>query len=110
MSIELVSGKSTEELDALIAAAEAEKAEAVKRDLEELQNLVEQVKAKAAAIGVKAVSFFTEHKDYPPKYKDPNSDATWNGRGPQPAWLRAILADVPKEQWKDAKKPYLIAP
>ena len=24
----------------------------------------------------------------PPKYKDPNSDKTWSGKGPTPAWAK----------------------
>lgn len=109
MSIELVSGKSTEELDALIKAAEAEKAEAAKRDVEELNLLVDKVKGMAEALGLKAKALFSDKKEYPPKYKDPNSEATWNGRGPQPAWFKALLENVPKDAQKEARKAYLIA-
>lgn len=108
MSVEIVAGKSTEELDTIIAAAEAEKAKAVRRDRDEFESLVRIVKEKADALGLKAKTFFTEHKDYPPKFKDPNSEATWNGRGPQPVWMRKLLENVPKEQWKEVKDTYLI--
>lgn len=30
-----------------------------------------------------------------PLYKDPDTEATWSGRGKTPTWLR----DVPKEDW-----------
>ncbi len=107
---EIVEGKNSEELDALIKAAEAAKETAKNRDLEEFAELVAQVKAKGNALGLNLKSFFVEKKDYPDKYINPNNaDQKWNGRGPTPEWMKALFGpDLPKEQWKEAKKAYLI--
>lgn len=106
---EIVEGKNSEELDALIQAAEAAKEAAKNRDFEEFAQLVEQVKAKGEALGLNLKSFFIEKKDYPDKYVNPNnSEQKWNGRGPTPAWMKELFGDLPKEDWKEAKKQYLI--
>ena len=106
---EIVEGKNSEELDSLIKAAEAAKESARSRDLEEFNVLVEQVKTKASVLGLNVKSYFVEKKDYPDKYVNPNNaDQKWNGRGPTPEWMKALFGDLPKEQWKEAKKAYLI--
>lgn len=107
---EMVEGKNSEELDALIKAAEAAKESAKSRDLDEFAALVEQVKAKGEALGLNLKSYFVEKKDYPDKYVNPNNtEQKWNGRGPTPEWMKALFGpDLPKEQWKEAKKAYLI--
>lgn len=107
---EIVEGKNSEELDALIAAAEAAKESARSRDLAEFYELVDQVKAKAEALDVNIKSFFVEKKEYPDKYVNPNNaEQKWNGRGPTPEWMKGLFGDLPKDQWKEAKKQYLIA-
>lgn len=107
--IEVVEGKSFDELQSLIEAATAAQASAKQRALEEFEALVGIVKEKAESLGVDAKSFFVEKKEYLPKYRNPeNSDETWNGRGPRPAWLKALLSDVPEADWKQVVKQYLI--
>lgn len=107
--IEIVEGKNSEELDALIKAAEAAKESAKSRDLDEFAQLVEQVKAKAETLGLNVKSFFTEKKDYVDKYVNPaNTNQKWSGCGPTPAWMKALFVGLPKEDWKEAKKKYLI--
>ena len=106
---EIVEGKNSEELDALIKAAEAAKESAKSRDLEEFNVLVGQVKAKAEVLGLNVKSFFVDKKEYPDKYVNPhNAEQKWNGRGPTPEWMKALFGDLPKDQWKEAKKQYLI--
>lgn len=106
---EIVEGKNSEELDALIEAAKTAKESARTRDLEEFTALVDQVKAKANSLELNVKSFFVEKKDYPDKYVNPNNaEQKWNGRGPTPEWMRALFGDLPKDQWKEAKKQYLI--
>lgn len=106
---EIVEGKNSEELDALIKAAEAAKESAKSRDLAELNELVARVKAKAEALDVNIKSFFVEKKEYPDKYVNPhNAEQKWNGRGPTPEWMKSLFGDLPRDQWKEAKKQYLI--
>jgi len=43
------------------------------------------------------------------KYVNPaNPDERFTGIGPHPGWMRELLKDVPKENWKEAKKAFLI--
>lgn len=107
--MEVVEGRNCDELQALIDAATAAQASAKQRAIEEFESAVESIKAKAEALGLNVKSYLVEKKEYPAKYRNPaNETETWNGRGPRPAWLRALLADVPAEQIKEAQKQYLI--
>lgn len=107
---EVVSGKSLEELMAIQEATNAEIENAKAREVSEFQVLVDEVKAKAEVLGINIKSYFVEKKEYPDKYVNPaNSEERFNGRGPNPTWMKELLKDVPKEQWKEAKKAYLIA-
>jgi DNA-binding protein H-NS len=107
---EVVSGKSLEELMAIQEATNAEIENAKAREVSEFQVLVDEVKAKAEVLGIDIKPYFVEKKEYPDKYVNPaNSEERFNGRGPNPAWMKELLKDVPKEQWKEAKKAYLIA-
>lgn len=106
---EIIEGKNSEELDALIAAAEAAKEAAKSKDLDEFNELVEKVKAKGEVLGLNVKSFFIEKREFPDKYCNPeNPDQRWNGRGPTPEWMKKLFGDLPKEDWKEAKKAYLI--
>lgn len=107
--IESVATMSVEELMALQEATKTELENAKKRDREEFEQSIVNIKAKAELLGINLKSYFVEKKEYQAKFKDPNSDETWNGRGPRPAWLKALLADVPKEQLKEAMQQYVIA-
>jgi DNA-binding protein H-NS len=106
---EMVVGKSLEELMEIQEAAKAEIDNAKGRAVADFETLVSEVKAKAEVLGLNVKSYFVEKKEAPAKYKDPNSDSTWNGRGPNPDWMKALLFNVPKEDWKEARKQYLIA-
>lgn len=107
---EVVAGRPLDELDALIAAATAQKEVAKETALAEFAALVETVKTKGEALGVNVKSYFVEKKEYAPKYANPaNPTETFNGRGPRPAWLKTLLEGVPKEGQKEAMNQYLIA-
>ena len=106
---EIIEGKNSDELDALIKAAEAAKEAAKSRDLEEFEELVEKIKTRAESLGLNVRNFFVEKKVITDKYVNPNKqDQKWNGRGPTPEWMKTLFGDLPKEQWKEAKKQYLI--
>ncbi len=107
---EVVAGRPLDELDALIAAATAQKEVAKETALAEFVELVNTVKAKAESLGVEVKSYFIEKKEYAPKYANPaNPTETFNGRGPRPAWLKTLLEGVQKEGQKEAMNAYLIA-
>jgi DNA-binding protein H-NS len=106
---EIVSGKSLDELMELQIAAQNEIEAAKARAITDFEALVADVKAKAEVLGLNVKGYFVGKKEAPPKYKNPNGDETWNGRGPNPDWMKALLVDVPKENWKEARKQYLIA-
>ena len=107
---EVVSGKSLDELMAIQEAAKNEIENAKAREISEFQALVDAVKAKATVLGLNVKSFFVEKKEAVAKYANPaNPSETFTGMGPTPAWMRELLKDTPKEQWKEAKKAYLIA-
>ena len=106
---EVVAGRPLEELDALIAAATAQKEIAKVEAIAEFETLVETVKSKAISLGVNVKSYFIEKKEVADKYQNPaNPDEKWNGRGPNPAWMKALLEGVDKSQWKAEKAKYLI--
>lgn len=101
--------KTVEELNAMIAAAEAAKEAAKDREYTDLLRLVDQVKTKAEALGIKAVSLFKEVVESKPKYRNPNNESeTFSGRGPRPAWLKALLEGKSKDEAKEALKQYEI--
>ena len=107
---EVVSGKSLDELMAIQEAAKNEIENAKARELSEFQELVDSVKAKAVTLGVNVKSYFVEKKVAEFKYVNPaNSEEKFTGIGPRPAWLKALLVDVPKENVKEELKKYLIA-
>lgn len=107
---EVVAGKDLTELNALIAAAEQEKERAKEAELASFNDLVEQVKVKAIALGLNVKSFFVEKQDRSAKYANPANPAeTYTGFGPRPDWLKALLTDIPKENVKEELKKYLIA-
>lgn len=101
--------KTIEELNSMIAAAEAAKEAAKDREHTDLLRLVDQVKTKAEALGIKPISLFRETVESKPKYRNPNNpDETFSGRGPRPAWLKALLEGKSKEEAKEALKQYEI--
>ena len=107
---EVVSGKSLDELMAIQEAALAEIENAKAREISEFQALVDAVKAKAEVLGLKVKDYFIEKKVAVAKYRNPNNpEETFTGIGPRPAWLKSLLADVPKENVKEELKKYLIA-
>ena len=106
---ELVEGRTYEELDELIVAAQQQKTMAKEQALSDLTARMETIKADAAKLGVNLKDFFVPKKEYPDKFINPNNaDEKWNGRGPTPRWLRELLQDAPKDQWPELKKQYLI--
>jgi DNA-binding protein H-NS len=107
---EVVAGKDVSELDALIAAAEAEKVAAKERAKAEFNELVEKVKSEAEKFGFKLKDVFFPKEPKPAKvYKDPNSDATWSGKGKKPGWLNTLLEGKDNAEAKEAMKAYLVS-
>ena len=106
---EVVSGKSLDELMAIQEAARNEIENAKAREISEFQALVDAVKAKAEVLGLKVKDYFVEKRVDEFKYVNPaNPDEKFTGIGPHPGWMRELLKDVPKENWKEAKKAFLI--
>ncbi len=89
-------GFSLEELDRVVATAERERQ--AKRDAAR-KALVEEVRAKAEALGLTLSTLLadaegegpaTKGKRAPvlPKYRNPETGETWSGRGSAPGWLK----------------------
>lgn len=109
-AIEVVSGKSLDELMAIQEAAKNEIEAAKAREISEFQALVDSVKAKASQLGLNVKSYFSEKKVAEFKYQNPdNPEEKFTGIGPRPAWLKTLLEGVPKENVKEELKKYLIA-
>lgn len=107
--MEMIEGRDFDELQALIEAASAAQANSKQRAIENFVESVEAIKAQAEVLGLDVKSYFVPKKEYPAKYRNPaNESETWNGRGPRPAWLRALLEGVAAENIKEAQKQYLI--
>jgi DNA-binding protein H-NS len=101
--------KTLDELNEMIAAAEAAKEAAKDREHTELLRMVDAVKTKAESLGIKARSLFVEKVEAVAKYRNPlNPEETFSGRGPRPAWLKALLAGVEKKDIPEALKQYEI--
>ena len=100
-----IQNKSEEELLALIAEAQTH-LEALKRN--RYKEVIAQIKELAASIGVTIdiheASKATSAK-IPAKFRNPdNHSQTWSGRGIEPKWLKALIA-----QGRD-KNEFLINP
>ena len=91
-------GLSLEELDRVVAAAEGERQ--AKRDAAR-RTLLEEVRAKAAALGLSLEGLLQgAQQDSPPlkgtrgpvrpKYRHPETGETWSGRGSAPGWLKRL--------------------
>jgi DNA-binding protein H-NS len=102
--------KNLDELNEIVAAANAAKETAKDREHTELLRMVDAVKEKAEALGIKARSLFVEAKaESVAKYRNPaNPEETFSGRGPRPAWLKALLEGVEKKDIPAALKQYEI--
>jgi DNA-binding protein H-NS len=101
--------KTLDELNEMIAAAEAAKEAAKDREHTELLRMVDAVKVKAESLGIKARSLFVEKTEAVAKYRNPaNPEETFSGRGPRPAWLKALLEGVEKKEIPAALKQYEI--
>jgi DNA-binding protein H-NS len=91
-------GLSLEELDRVVSAAEGERQ--AKRDAAR-RTLLEEVRAKAAALGLSLEGLLQgAQQDSPPlkgtrgparpKYRHPETGETWSGRGSAPGWLKRL--------------------
>lgn len=107
--IEVVSGKSVSELDAVIAAATAEKENAKQRVIETLNEKADEFKTLCAEAGVKAKSYFVEKSDSPVVvYANPENSSETYSKGPRPTWLKAILEGITDKKAVKAKMAELI--
>jgi len=106
---EVVSGKTVSELDAVIAAAVAEKENAKQRTLETLNAKAEEFKALCAEAGVKAKAYFVEKSESPTVvYANPENPSETYSKGPRPAWLKAILEGITDKKAVKSKMAELI--
>jgi len=106
---EVVVGKTVSELDAVIAAATAEKENAKLRLIETLNEKASEFKALCAQAGVKAKSYFVEKSDAPTVvYANPNDPSQTYSKGPRPARLKAILEGITDKKEVKAKMAELI--
>jgi len=106
---EVVSGKTVSELDAVIAAAVAEKENAKQRTLETLNEKASEFKALCAEAGVKAKAYFVEKSESPTVvYANPDNPNETYSKGPRPAWLKAILEGITDKKAVKAKMAELI--
>jgi len=107
--IEVVAGKSVSELDAVIAAATAEKENAKLRLIETLNAKADEFKALCEQAGVKAKSYFVEKNEVPVVvYANPANPEQTYSKGPRPAWLKAILEGITDKKAVKAKMAELI--
>ena len=107
--IEVVSGKSVSELDAVIAAATAEKENAKLRLIETLNAKADEFKALCAQAGVKAKSYFVEKNEGPVVvYANPADPSQTYSKGPRPEWLKVILEGITDKKAVKAKMAELI--
>jgi hypothetical protein len=107
--IEVVVGKSVSELDAVIAAAVAEKENAKQRTLEVLNEKAEEFKALCAEAGVKAKSYFVEKSESPVVvYANPADASQTYSKGPRPEWLKVLLEGITDKKAVKAKMAELI--
>jgi len=107
--IEVVAGKSVSELDAVIAAATAEKENAKQRLIETLNEKAEEFKALCEQAGVKAKSYFVEKNEVPVVvYANPANPEQTYSKGPRPEWLKAILEGITDKKAVKAKMAELI--
>ncbi|MDD5276502.1 MAG: H-NS histone family protein [Methylovulum sp.] len=94
-----IQNKSAEELQKLIAEAQAQLESMQQKKYKEV---IAQIKDLAASIGV-TVDIHEGHKKtttkrvmlpVPVKYCNPNAPSeTWTGRGMPPKWMKALLAE-----------------
>ncbi len=83
--------KSYQEIRAEIARLETQAEEARSR---EIASAITEIKSKMAELGITVADLeggrskkTAKRSAAEPKFKDPNSGATWSGRGKQPKWL-----------------------
>ncbi|WP_323117708.1 H-NS histone family protein [Burkholderia alba] len=85
----------------LKARAEALSAQAEDARRAELQAVIDDVRAKVREYGLTAYEIFGYRKTsaqpkrgpVKPKYRDPETGATWTGRGVAPKWIRGRNRD-----------------
>ncbi len=106
--IEVVSGKSVSELDAVIAAATAEKENAKQRLIETLNEKASEFKALCEQAGVKAKSYFVEKSEGLVVYANPADPSQTYSKGPRPEWLKVILEGITDKKAVKAKMAELI--
>jgi hypothetical protein len=106
---EVVVGKTVSELDAVIAAATAEKENAKQRLIETLNEKASEFKALCEQAGVKAKSYFVEKSDAPVVvYANPADPSQTYSKGPRPEWLKVILEGITDKKAVKAKMAELI--
>lgn len=106
---EVVTGKSVSELDAVIAAASAEKENAKLRLIETLNEKACEFKALCDEAGVKAKPYFVEKNDSPSVvYANPADPSQTYSKGPRPEWLKVILDGITDKKEVKAKMAELI--
>ncbi|RQQ44615.1 H-NS histone family protein [Burkholderia stagnalis] len=83
----------------LKAKAEALARQAEEARLAELENVIQEVRARVAEYGLTPEQIFGRRRGIgkariakssavEPKYRDPKTGATWSGRGREPQWIK----------------------
>jgi hypothetical protein len=107
MSID-VTGMSATELRDLVEAANAEKGNAAEREMNEIKELAETLKARCEAISLDVISLFRERRLVAVKYRSPEGNE-WTGRGPFAKWLKPYTEGKSKEEALEAIQQFLVA-
>ena len=88
--------RQTVELEKQLALARKEERAGVIAQIKTLMAehglTVADLEAKVRGAGPKKENTSTTGRTVAPKYKDPESGATWSGRGLKPKWLTAAIA------------------
>ena len=106
---EVVSGKTVSELDAVIAAATAEKENAKLRLIKTLHEKASEFKTLCDEAGVKAKAYFVEKSESPTVvYANPENPNETYSKGPRPAWLKAILDGITDKKEVKSKMETLV--
>lgn len=84
------------QLEKLTKKIEKEREKAVTEAIAEIKALIDQYEITAEELGFQSTSPKVKVKrSLPPKYRNPQSDETWSGRGRTPKWL----AKTSKKNW-----------
>ena len=77
----------TSQIEKLQKQAEAARAKEMETVIAQIHGVMEQYGITAADLGLKATRAKRKGGTAAPKFRDPETGATWTGRGRAPAWI-----------------------